>query len=493
MKVKLLFSVDLAEKLVVADARNLLFNYLFARHHHGQLLVRVDDVPGSDFDTPGSALDTARWMGLDWDSDTAGPGDKADKASHEKAIPLRRSDRIASYKSYADKLVEQGLAYRCYCSRETLVNMTNAQKIHGQTPHYDGRCMRLTPADREAMISKQVPFQIRLKKPEVVSEVHDLVRGRLVYDPAEVADLVVLRYDNTPSLALANVVDHQVLGITHVMRGDRHKAETPREAFLRQVLHIKAPDYIHLPLILGDDRSLLSERHGDKYAEDYRAKGYMADAFINYLLHHGFKNTGEDALRTPGQMVKLFKIEEIQLEPSIWQLEKLQYLNRLALEKFKDDVITQMLSPYVTQMGEDLFARGDAWAKEFVMCIRPSLNTLSDVKDSVEMFFADKVNPEKKGQLLLKDPDAKKVVEALEAAIEKLPEVTHENYREVMDAGRNSILAKSKALAIIRVSLTGRDIGPEFSKLLPLVGKKRLLSRLENTRRYIPKGMKRDA
>jgi len=501
MKVKLLFSLDLAEKLVVADARNLLFNYLFARHHHGQLLVRLEDVPGVDAHAAGSPLDTAHWMGLEFDNEPVNPlaerpaekaSDKPSDKAVEKLPVLRRSERTEHYRHFADKLVDANLAYRCFCSRDTLVAMVNAQKIHGQTPHYDGRCLRLSASDREALTAKGTPFQVRLRKPEVVSEVNDIVRGRLVFDQTEMADWVLMRYDSMPTQALANVVDHHLLGITHVMRGDRHKADTPREAFLRQALNLKNPDYIHLPLILGEDRSLLSERHAEKYAEDYRARGYMPDAFLNYLLHHGLKTGVEDSLRTSGQMIKLFKLEEINEAPSIWQLEKLQYLNRLALDKFKDEALTQMLAPYVKQAGEDLFARGDVWAREFVTAIRSSLNCLSDVKDSVEMFFSDKATPDKKGQNLLKDPDAKKVVEALEAAIEKLPEVTYDNYREVMEAARNSIAAKSKALMVIRVSLTGREIGPEFSKLLPLLGKQRLLSRLENARRYIPKGMKKD-
>lgn len=498
MKVKLLFSLDLAEKLVVADARNLLFNYLFARHHHGQLLVRLEDASGASEHAPAGPLDTVHWMGLEFDNEPVSPdapekaADKSSEKAGEKPPVLRRTERTEHYRHYAEKLVESNLAYRCFCSKESLINMVNAQKIHGQTPHYDGRCLRLSAADREGLLSKGTPYQIRLKKPEVVSEVHDIVRGRLVFDQADMADWVLMRYDHQPSQALANVVDHQLLGITHVMRGDRHKADTPREAFLRQALNLKSPEYVHLPLILGEDRSLLSEKHAEKYAEDYRARGYMPDAFLNYLLHHGLKTGVEDSLRTTGQMIKLFKLEEISEEPSIWQLEKLQYLNRLALDKFKDEALTQMLAPYVKQTGEDLFARGDVWAREFVSAIRSSLNSLSDVKDSVEMFFSDKATPDKKGQNLLKDPDAKKVVETLEAAIEKLPEVTYDNYRDVMEAARSSIAAKSKALMVIRVSLTGKDIGPEFSKLLPLLGKQRLLSRLENARRYIPKGMKKD-
>lgn len=484
MKVKLLFNLDLSDRLVVAEARNFLFNYLFARHHHGQLLLRLDALPEQEasFST---FQELVRWIGIDLDAEQ-----EADKTR-----PIRRSERLQDYSAYAHKLIEKNLAYRCFCSRETLRDMTNAQKIHGQTPRYDQRCLRISGPDRENLLAKGTPYQIRLRKPEVVSEVHDLVRGRMVFDTHDVADLIILRYDGTPGTALANVVDHHLLGITHVMRGDRHKAETPREAFLRQAFDLKSPEYVHLPLILGEDRSLLSERHGDKYFDEYRSRGYMADALLNYLLEHGLNRPVEEqpVLRSLGQMVKLFKLDDIQQNPSIWQVEKLNDLNRRALEKFKDDALAHMLAPYVAKEGYDLYARGDAWAREFVGAIRPSLKTLSDVKESVEIFFADKITPDKKGQTLLKDPDAKKVVETLEAAAEKVSEVTSDNYRELLDAARSSVAAKSKALMLIRVSLTGREIGPDFVNLFSLLGKQRLLSRLENARRYIPKGMKKES
>jgi glutamyl-tRNA synthetase len=480
-----MFALDLHEKLMLADARNFLFNYLFAHHHHGHLYLRADDTRESAPGAQADPLEALRWLGLDWESSPQHPG--------EKGRPFRVSERLELYRGYAKKLIDQGLAYYCFCSRETLQTMFTQQKIHGQTPHYDGRCLRLAAPDREALKHSGRPFQIRLKTPEVVMEVHDIVRGRLIFDPQQVADLVIQRYEGLPSVALANVVDQHVEEVTHVMRGDRHKAETPREAFLCQAFGFKPPEYIHIPLLLGEDRSLLSERHGDKYVEDYRAKGYLPEAMLNYLTYHGFNPGPDDQLRSIGTLVRNFKVEEIFLDPTVWHIDKLQALNRLALDKLKDDALAHALAPYVAQAGYDLFARGEAWAREFVASIRPGLKCLADVKDSIEVFFADKYTPDKKGQALLKDPDAKKIVEALEAALERFPEVTHENYREVIDAARSQLAGKGKALILVRVALTGQEIGPEFSKLLPLLGRQRMLARLENARRYIPRGMKREA
>jgi len=483
MKVKLLFTQDFSKKLLVVDARNMLFNILFAKHHHGHLYLRVDDTseaPGDDVDP----LGTIRWLGWEWEGSPCVEGDGT--------VPYYRSERLSLYRTYIDQLMDRGVAYRCFCSREILSDMFIQQRIRGQTPHYDGRCMRMALADIEAAIGEGMRCQVRLKTPEVVTGVHDIGRGRLVFDPQEVADLVIMRFDGSASSALANVVDHNELGITHVMRGDRTKAETVREAFLNQAFEFTTPKYVHIPLLLGEDRTLLSERHGDQFIEDFRDRGFLPEALLSYLAHQGMNPGPEDHLRSLGALTKSFKVEGIFRDPTVWQQEKLEVFNRMALERYRDDALAEMVAPYIAEMGFDLFSRGESWARLFVAAIRPGLNTLSDVKDFADIFFSNNVTPNKKGQTLLKEADAKKVVDALQASLREVDAVTHENYREILDAARSKVTSKGKALVMVRVALTGRDVGPEFSKLLPLLGRDTMLARLEYVRRYVPRGSKRD-
>lgn len=482
MKTRTLVNLDIRDNVLVADARNILFNYLFVRHHHGQLFFRIDDLAEPPPASDANALATLAWLGLGFDA-----------IEGEETKPhLRLSERKDLYAEFARRLIDQNLAYPCFCSRDTLREMFTQQKIHGQTPHYDGRCLRMSQADRREQLAAGRPHQVRLRTPDLVSEVLDLVRGKLVFAPQEVTDLVVMQYNQVPTTALANVVDHHVLGISHVVRGDRFKALTPREAFLRQAFGFKSPEYAHIPLILGEDRSLLSERHGDKCIEDFRAKGYLPDALTNYLAAQGRDIETQDQLRSLGTLTRSFRLEDISHQPTVWKLDALQGLNRIAIEKIKDDALVQMVAPYVKETGHDLLAQGDAWARAFVSAIRPGLKTLSDAKDSVEVYFEERFVPDKKGQNLLKEADAKKIVEAMDEMLEDMAEVSSDNYVQLLDAGRQQATNKSKALAIIRVALTGRDVGPEFSKLLPLLGKKMLSARLDNARRYIPRGMKRD-
>ncbi len=480
MKVTLLVNIDVASKLTIADARNVLFNYLFAKHHHGIMFVRADDLPLHEPDEEADPLETLRWLNLAWESDPECP--------EGSCRPFYLSHRLELYRRHARRLMDQGLAYPCFCSRETLREMFKQQKIHGQRPRYDGRCLRLTDKERKERLEAGVPYQLRLKTPEVVSEIDDVLSGRMVFDPQDVADLVIMNYHERPTQALANVVDHHELGITHVVRGARMRAQTPREAFLRAAFQFDSPTYCHLPLILGEDRTLLSERHGDPYVEDYRKKGYLPEAMLNALAAQGLDLGPPEQLYSLGTLARNFRIEKVQNQPTVWRLDHIQTLNRLALDKVKDDALVTMLEPYVREAGYDLAAQGEAWAKAFVAAVRPGLQALSDVKNYVDVFFADRIEPTPKAQKLLKDPAARKIVDAMEEALEDLPEVTRENYRVLLDAGRRQITNRSKAFTLIRAALTGSDVGPEFSQLLPLLGKARIHSRLENARRYIPRG-----
>lgn len=489
-KVRLLFSLDPYQPLLVADARDFLFNYLFAKHHHGHLIFRIDDYKTtSETETTEnntSVIKTMEWLELE-------PFSTDVHTNVDEAKTIRFSSRFNLYREYAHKLVEKNLAYYCFCSKETIKEMFTQQKIHGKTPHYDGRCLRMATADKDALKNAGTPYQVRLKKPEVISEVHDTVRGKLVFDPHDVADIVILRYEEIPTPALSNVIDYHSLDITYVMRGDRNKVETPKEAFLINALGFKMPEYVHLPLLLGEDRSLLSARHADQYIEDYNAKGYLPEAIINYLIEHGMANHEEEQLRTIGTLSKLFKVEDISRDPTVWNIEQLNSLNRIAIEKMKDEDIANAVAPYVKTAGFDLWAKGPNWTKDFVAMIKPSLNCFSDVKNYFDICFSAKYNPDKKAQELLKDPDAKKIVCAVENVVEKMEEVTNANFREIIDATRNEIQSKGKALTLLRIALTGQDSGPEFPKLLPVLGKIRIQDRLSNARRYIPKGMKRDS
>ena len=488
MKVRLLISLNTNERIQLADARNIMFNWMLAHHHHGHIFLRLDDLddPGdgqSAEDDPSERgrehLELLDWLGLTWEGDPNAPTDE-----HK---PLRLSERLPLYRSYADRLLESGLAYRCFCSRETLSEMMRKQRIHGRTPHYDGRCLRLSPAEVHARLEAGDNYRIRLKTPEVVSEVNDLIRGRLVFDPRSVADLVIMRLDGRPTPALANVVDDKELGITYSMRGDRLKDETTREAFLFHALGLEAPTYIHIPLLLGSDRRLLSARHGDLYLDECRKHGYLPDGLINYLAQHGIPPSSDEQLRTLGALTRAFKVEKINQSPTVWQEEKLKLFNRLAIEKLSDEQLARMLVPYVEEAGYDLLAQGDEWVREFVTAVRPGLNKLADVQDFVDIFLADGFEPDKKAQELLKQPEARLVHEAILDRVEAMDAVDLSNYREILDEARDRTRARGKALTFVRLVLTGRQVGPEFSKLLPLLGKERILARLNHARRYIPR------
>lgn len=486
MKVRLRLSADPYTSLTVSDGRNVLFNWLFRHHHHGTLIMRLDDVNfrAEGVDTPRreDSLDVLRWLGMDWDEGPDKPGQSG---------PYKVSERLPIYKEWVQKLLSKGQAYMCFESPEELEEMYIQQKIHGHKPRYDRRGLKLTAAEREALLAQGKPYTVRLKVPDHVVELTDIIRGKLVYNGPEHSDFVIQRGDGVPTRAFANVVDDHLLGVTHVIRGEEDLADAPFVGFIAEALGFTLPLFVFIPMILGGDKTRLSGRHGLVGLADHRAQGYLSEALVNYLVGHGWEPGDQSQLRTLGSLAKAFHIEQIKKVHSVWEVEKLRVFNRMAIEKLKDEALIDLLSPYLRTLGYDLTARGKEWALDFISAIRPGLATLGEVKDHGETWFASEVEPDKKGITLLKDPDALKVVNALEDAVRALKSVDKENYRELVEAARGSITNKGKALVLTRVLLSGRETGPEFSRLVPLLGRELILARLEYIRRHIPRGSRR--
>lgn len=488
MKVRLRLNADLYAGFTVSDARTAVFNWLFRHHHHGHLVVRVDDV---SFRTEGfegepevvepDPLALMTWLGLDWDAGPDAPGDDG---------PLRVSERLPIYQGWVDKLLESGRAYYCYFTAAEVEDMYIQQRIHGLKPRYEPRWSKIPAEEMTRRKEAGEWTAVRLKVPGHVVEINDIVRGKLVHNGPEHSDFVIMRAGKVPTRTFADVVDDHVMGITHVVRSESQKADNPFRAFVADALGIALPDYAHLPVLLAPDRTLLSERHGAVHVRTFREMGYMPEALTNYLCHHGWDPGESDTLRTLGSLARSFHIEAIQKEHSTWDTDALDAWNRMAVERIKDDALVDMLAPYVAQEGYDLLARGRGWARDLVVAVRPGLTCLSHVKEAIPTYFAEKVEPDPSCLAMLKSPEALKVLNAVEGLAKELPDVTRENYREVVDAARGAIPSRGKALVLCRVLLTGRETGSEFSKLLPLLGRDRILSRLDHMRRYLPRGKK---
>lgn len=488
MKVRLRYNVEPHGDLSVIEARAAVFNWLFRHHHHGQIYVRMDDVNfrssaalpelPEDHVNPRELL---TWMGMEWDQ---GPDKEGDIGS------LKASERLEIYQKHVNQLLESKQAYYCYFTKDEIETMYIQQRIHGHKPRYEPGWAKVEPEELKRREEAGEWVSVRLKVPGHVVELVDVVRGKLVYNGPEHSDFVIMRRDGIPTRPFADVVDDHLMNITHVLRDESHKNENPFRGFIANALKFDLPLYVHLPVILGADRSLLSARHGEVSIKNIRALGYMPDALVNYLCNHGWDPGESDTLRTIGSLARNFRVEEIHKTHSTWSQDELDAYNRMAIERIKDATLVDMLVPYVAEAGYDLKARGQGWAESFLAAVRPSLNCLAQVKDSVEMYFAREIDPDKSSTQKLKQGDALKVLNSVDEALQEMEEVKRENYRTLVDAARQAITNRGKALVLTRVLLTGRETGSEFSKLLPLLGKDLIRARLFHMRQYVPKAAK---
>ena len=332
MSVKTRFAPSPTGYLHIGGVRTALFCWLYARRHGGQFLLRIEDTDRerSTRESIDAILDGMRWVGLDWDEG-----------------PIYQTDRFARYAELLQQMLSDDLAYHCYCSPQELETMRAEQQARGEKPRYDGRC-RARTEPREG-----VRPVVRFKTPasgEVVIE--DLVRGRVTYSNADLDDLVIMRSNGTPTYHFGVVVDDADMGITHVIRGDDHLNNTPRQINIIEALGFARPQYAHLPMILGEDGSRLSKRHGAVSVLEYRDQGYLPDALLNYLVRLGWSH-GDQEVFSQQEMIDLFDLADVNASASRFDPEKLAWLNQQYIIRAPADRLARMLHEQLDGLGLD--------------------------------------------------------------------------------------------------------------------------------------------
>ncbi|RLC83882.1 MAG: glutamate--tRNA ligase, partial [Chloroflexi bacterium] len=303
----------------IGNIRTVVFNWLFARQHHGKFILRIEDTDRSRY-APNAVKvikDSLRWLGLDWDEgpDIGGPYG-----------PYVQSQRLEFYREKAEELIEKGWAYRCNCTPERLERIRKEQRARVETPMYDGHCRELPPD----AISPDEPHVIRLKVPrEGTTTVHDLLRGDITFENRLIDDQILLKSDGFPTYHLAVVVDDHLMNITHIMRGDDWISSTPKRVLLYQALGWEPPVYAHVPLVLGPDGKKLSKRHGAVSIADFRKQGYLPDALFNFLALLGWSpGEGEEQeIFSREELLELFDIQHINLASAVFSYDKLDWMN----------------------------------------------------------------------------------------------------------------------------------------------------------------------
>jgi glutamyl-tRNA synthetase len=457
--------------LHIGGVRTALFNWLFARHHHGVFILRIEDTDRvrSSEEYLNAILNGLRWLGLDWDEG-----------------PYFQSQRMHLYREHVERLVEAGNAYRCYCTAEELEERRQQALAEGGKPKYDGRCRirRDQPAG--------LPFVIRFKAPqEGVTMVEDLIKGRVSFDNEEMDDLIILRSDGTPTYNFVVVVDDALMRITHVIRGDDHLNNTPRQVHLYEALGYPPPAFAHLPLILGHDRTRLSKRHGATSITAYQEMGYLPYALVNYLARLGW-SYGDQEIFSREELIERFSLEGAGRSAGIFNPEKLLWLNAHYIKEGEPRKIAQQLIPFLSQRGIKTELNGRLM--KVVQTLQPRAKTLAEMAEMAEFYFRDDFPYDEKGSRMFLRPELSPFLTSLLEGLRSREEFAQADLERFFRRLTEQQGVKlNQAAQGVRVALTGKTTSPGLFEVMEGIGRERVIKRLERALGYIGARRAREA
>ena len=463
MRVRTRFAPSPTGYLHIGGARTALFSWLYARKHGGDFVLRVEDtdLARSNAESVNAILEGMNWLGLEYDEG-----------------PFYQTERFDRYKEVIQQLLDSGKAYHCYCSREELDVMREQQMALKQKPRYDGRCR--TREEPRAGVDPVVRFKNPM---DGVTVVDDMVRGRVTFQNTELDDLIIARSDGTPTYNLTVVVDDWDMGITHVIRGDDHLNNTPRQINILKALGVEPPRYAHLPMILGPDGTKLSKRHGAVSVMQYRDEGFLPEALLNYLVRLGW-SCGDREIFSLDELIELFDIADVNHSASAINPEKLLWLNQHYIKTQSPDHVARHLSWHMGQRQID--PAGDPPLRDVVVAQRERAKTLDEMAASSVYFFQEFEAYEDKAASKNLTADAKAVLEALVEALGRLDEWRAEPIHAVIEAISAQLDVKmGKVAQPLRVAVTGGSVSPPIDQTLELLGRERSMQRLHRAIAWI--------
>ncbi|NLY55757.1 MAG: glutamate--tRNA ligase [Firmicutes bacterium] len=474
-RVRVRFAPSPTGYLHVGGARTALFNWLFARHYGGDFILRIEDTDlvRSTEESVQAIFDGLTWLGLDWDE---GPGKDGDHG------PYYQTERLEIYRRYAQELIDKGRAYYCYCSPEELDQRRKELLAAGQAPRYDRKCLGLSAAEVERYKAEgRVPV-IRFKAAEVGRTiVDDLVRGKVVFENEVVDDFVIVKSDGMPTYNFAVVVDDHLMEISHVIRGEDHLSNTPKQIQLYEALGWEVPQFAHISMILGPDKTKLSKRHGATSVIQYKDDGYLPEALLNYLALLGWSYNATDNLFTKEQLIEYFTLDGVSKNPAVFDYAKLQWMNGVYIRQTSVERLTDLCRPFLEQAGlitRDLSPAELARLTKIVAEMQTRLKTLNEIADLTSYFFTD-VEYDEQALKNLRSELAPQVLERLAADLEGMPEFT----QAALEAEFAKLMEEfdvklGKLIHPVRAAVTGRAVSPGIYETLLLIGRDEVLKRL---------------
>lgn len=467
-KIRTRFAPSPTGYLHIGGARTALFNWLFSRHHGGEFVLRIEDTDQqrSTDESTRAILDAMTWLGLNWDEG-----------------PYFQAQRVDLHREMVQKLIAEGKAYYCTCSPEELENKRKMAMAEGRKPKYDGNC-------RDKGLKKSAGSVVRFRGADTgFTVVEDLVKGNIIFNNDELDDLIIERGDGYPTYNFAVVIDDALMNITHVIRGDDHVNNTPRQILMYQALGFDVPKFAHVPMILGSDKARLSKRHGATSVMAYKEMGYLPEALVNYLVRLGWSH-GDQEIFSQTELVDHFTLDSVGKSPAVFNPEKLLWLNAHYIKEANTDRLAEemkLLWPAGTNTDDAAFT------KKIIADLQPRVKTLAELATAANFYFADHVDYEEQAAQKFLTPDVSAHLRALSAAIPSMDHFSKEGIEEFLKTFIESNGIKFKVLAQpLRVALTGKTVSPGIDEIMVTLGKDRVIRRINAAVTYIEDQIKID-
>lgn len=479
-KVRVRFAPSPTGPFHIGGARSALFNWLIAKKEQGTLVLRIEDTDRerSTKESEENIKEALRWLGITWDEGIDVGGEHG---------PYRQTERLHIYEEYTKKLLESGQAYECYCTDEEIEAERQALKEAGKMPIYGGHCRHLTEEQKAQYRAEGRKPTIRFHVPENQEiVVDDMVRGCVTFDSNGVGDFVIVKSDGIPVYNYAVVIDDATMGITHVIRAEEHLSNTPRQVVLYEALGLATPRFGHVSLILGKDRTKMSKRHGATSVDQYRKLGYLPEAIVNFLALLGWSPTGEEEILSAEELIEQFSMERVAKNPAVFDIDKLNWINAQYMKKADPAMITDLAIPHLVEAGyitADIDGEEKAKLVEFTAAVQDHLSYAAQLTELADLYFNDAFDvTDEEMKEVLADETVPAVTELFAQKLNEAEVVDFQTVKAIFKAvGKELKVGGKKVFMPLRIVTTGQMHGPDLAKIIPIIGRERILARMTRT------------
>src|SRR5690554_407085 len=457
--------------LHIGNARTALFNYLFAKHTGGKFVIRIEDtdqkrnVEGGEL----SQLRYLKWLGIEWDESIDVGGDYG---------PYRQMERLDLYQSYANDLLDRGLAYKCYMTEEELEAEREEQRAKGQVPKYSGKHRNLTKEQIEAFEKEGREPSIRIRVPDHVTYTfHDLVKGKIVFESSDFGDWVIMKKDGTPTYNFAVAIDDHLMKISHVLRGEDHISNTPKQMMIYEAFNWDIPTFGHMTLIVNENRKKLSKRDESiiQFIEQYEELGYLPEALFNFIALLGWSPGGEEEIHTKDEFIEIFDTKRLSKSPAVFDTQKLTWMNNQYMKNIELDRLVELSLPHLIKAGrlsESLSDIDKQWAQDLIALHQEKMSYGAEIVELTDLFFKDELEIEEDAKEVLAGEQVPLVLTAFLQELEGLETFEAADIKAAIKAVQKGTGQKGKNLFMpIRVASTGQVHGPDLPQAIHLLGK----------------------